>query len=182
VGTFTDFYQITELKLNNNRIKFIGEISSFQKLKTLDLSFNFLNSTGRLVGLPKLTNLSLQSNKLTEIDSVLNLTSIKILDVSLNNLTRMISLQKHKGLKKLTISLNEQLKKAFIEYLPILDHRLFQAKTFDIFYESFFIISNIGDEQVDCEFTLSMLKNGFHYNLFDDNQVNRFIASCHNAN
>ncbi|KAH7828370.1 putative leucine-rich protein, related [Monocercomonoides exilis] len=98
------YSKLTTLKLDNNNITVIENLSSLVSLELLDLSFNQISeipTEGGLETLVNLKELSLFSNKIKDITPLAQLTSLQILSVGDNEIDEMEKIKPLRTLKHL---------------------------------------------------------------------------------
>ncbi|KAL0224421.1 hypothetical protein P9112_003811, partial [Eukaryota sp. TZLM1-RC] len=91
IANLQPYTKVRHLKLDNNKIKTIENISHLILLESLDLSFNQIDTISGLENLVNITELRLFRNNLTSISNIEHLTKLRLLNVGKNKIATPVS-------------------------------------------------------------------------------------------
>lgn len=99
-------YELIDLNLAGNQIKFISNLDNLKKLKILNLRNNLIGTIKGLENLKNLEELYLDGNKIQEIQGLNNLVNLKVLNLNSNQLNKIQGLENLINLERLYIGDN----------------------------------------------------------------------------
>jgi internalin A len=177
---FDELFSLRRLEMSSNRIKTLKLTSNnMSNINFLNISFNRFDSVDFMTNLFKLKNVIVNNNKIDQFNFniISNKKDLFRIDLSFNQIESFnlieFNISKHPNLKFIYIDTN------FKDYFSIFNNDIVAKRNEAFtFIKSLFILTKNELTFFDCKLIFNYLKKNIHFNLFYNDQIDRFLATC----